>query len=251
MTQRDPAGPAPLQRGLQLFSAILRDGASRVLREQARELDIPLSTAYRLVAALCRDGLVARAGRGFYGPGLELAELLRRVDRRAILAAATRPHLRRLARRLRLTAHLGVLEDEMVTYLLKEQGGGPPVFTQVGCQLEAYCSAIGKVLLAHLPAAERDRYVGAGPFVALTPRTITDPTLLHRELTAVAEAGYAVDDEEVTEQLRCIAVPLHDRRHRVVAAISASRIEAGGGRTADAMVLDAVRDCVERIERQL
>ena len=72
-----------------------------------------------------------------------------------------------LAKRTGLTVHLGVFEGDMVTYLVKA-AGVTDVLTQEGMQLEAYCSGIGKVLLAFLPLDEREQYLAGGPFVRLT-----------------------------------------------------------------------------------
>ena len=137
-----------------------------------------------MVAAFERGGLVVRGERGRYGAGLGLAELsalYRQAGR--FLARAGRPELRRLAREMKRTAHLGVLEaDAMVTYLVKEAAGNMPIFTREMLQLEAYCTGVGKVLLAHLDDSAREIYLAGGPFVSLTDNTLTDPGLLRAEL---------------------------------------------------------------------
>jgi DNA-binding IclR family transcriptional regulator len=119
----------------------------------------------------------------------------------------------------------------MVTYRLKTGRGAKNLFTRTGLQLEAYCSGIGKVLLAHLPAAERRAYLAAGPFVALTPNTITDPAVLASTLDEVRAQGFASDDGEIVEDLVCLAVPIRAPDGRVPAAISVSR-QAGRRPTA-------------------
>jgi DNA-binding IclR family transcriptional regulator len=85
------------------------------------------------------------------------------------------------------------------------------------------------VLLAALPAREREAYVASGPFPALTARTITDPAALRAELEKVREQGYAVDDEEIAAGLHCIAVPVRAPDGRVLAAISASGVSKLAG----------------------
>src|SRR5690606_3592173 len=111
-------------------------------------------------------------------------------------------------RRFQRTVHLAVFEADMVTYLAKEDGGRNSVLTIEGTQLEAYCSGLGKVLLAYLPEPERERYLADGPFVRLTPNTIIEPDELRRELAHIRTRGYAIDDGEVQPNLRCVAVPL-------------------------------------------
>ncbi|MFA5121967.1 IclR family transcriptional regulator [Zavarzinia sp.] len=243
-------GSQAVDRALALFALVLKDRGRSSLAVLAARLDLPLSTAHRMVAAFVRQGLLMRGARGHYVAGMALVEAV--PDRRSALIQASRPLLRRLARAEKRTAHLGILEADMVTYLVKEQGGGPPVFTREMMQLEAYCTGIGKVLLAGLDAPLRERYLAAGPFVPLTPTTLTDPAALRAELAAVARQGHAVDDAEMAENVRCLAVPVHDGTGRVIAAISLSRTggEASGSDDA-APLLAAMTDCVAGIEARL
>jgi DNA-binding IclR family transcriptional regulator len=226
-----------------LLHLVLADGGRTPLRELAERLGLPLSTAYRLLTAYRRVGLVGAVARGRYAAGLELVDLAARADRHAILAGAARPALRRLARQLRQTVHLGILEADMVTYLVKEHGGGPKLFSRAGMQLEAYCSGVGKMLLASLPKEERDRYLAAGPFIALTPRTMTDPDALRDALVVIRRQGYAIDNEEVVDGLRCLAAPVRRRSGDVEAAVSVSRAATPGERTAEGETLEALRAC--------
>ena len=134
------------------------------------------------------------------------------------------PLLHRLAARARSVVQLGTLEGDMVTYRLKTGRGAGALFTRTDMQLEAYCSGIGKALLAHLPLAEREAYLGAGPFVALTPCTITDRSQLRDELERVRAQGFALDRGEIAEDLYCVAVPITVPSRGVIAAISISRL---------------------------
>lgn len=212
------AGTQALDRALALFVQVLKDRGRTPLSKLAEESGLPVSTAHRLVAAFERQRLVTRSARGHYVAGMGLAELV--PDRRQALIGAARPLLRRLARQEKRTAHLGILEAEMVTYLVKEAGGPGKVFTREMMQLEAYCTGIGKVLLAGLDRTAQDRYLAGGPFPRLTESTLTEPADLRAAIDAIAARGYAVDDAEMAEGLHCIAVPLHDPRGRTFAAIS-------------------------------
>jgi DNA-binding IclR family transcriptional regulator len=202
-----PYGTGALDRGLQLFQAIACDGRDRSLAEIAAELGLPDSSARRMVTLLIKRGLVARVAPGRFAAGPALLAL---PEPRRIVADIARPCMRRLARSLGATVHLGLLEDDMVTYIAKVHGGGPPVLTREGMQLEAYCSAIGRVLLALLPERVVRAYLSSAPFVALTSRTETDPERIGHLLESVRSQGHAVEQEEVMEGLFCTAVPLPD-----------------------------------------
>lgn len=212
---------AALERGLALLAAVARDQARRSALDIGQDLGLPIATTHRLVATLAKAGYVHRVRRGHYVAGPALLAISEAVSARAAAAEVARPVLARLARRTGLTAHLGCLESNMVTYLIKE-GSEPDVFTREGIQLEAYCSGIGKVLLAHLPEKDQAEYLASAPFIALTPRTITEPEALRQTFGRAREEGYAVDDEEVVSGLTCLAVPVPAASGAVTFAISVS-----------------------------
>jgi len=215
---------AALHRTLAMLEAVIADGGASSIAALAREAGMPVATAHRQVATLVAAGYLARSAAGAHLPGPKLLGLVHRLDEKQMIARAAAPILHGLALRLGSIAQLGTLENDMVTYRLKTGRGAARLFTRTGLQLEAYCSGIGKVLLAHLPPAERAAYLAAGPFVALTTLTITDPVVLGETLDAIRTCGFASDDGEIAEDLACLAVPIHAPDGRVPAAISVSRL---------------------------
>ncbi|WP_424543324.1 IclR family transcriptional regulator domain-containing protein [Sphingopyxis granuli] len=151
---------------------------------------------------------------------------------RPALAAGLRRPLARLAAQFGAYAHAGILEDSMVTYIVKERGDAAELFTAERMQLEAYCSAIGKILLAALPEPALAAYLAGGPLIALTPNTITDAAVLRDELATIRRTGIAYDRHEIRNDLFCIAVPLPPEDGRIEGAISLSFL----GRTPDPAV---------------
>jgi DNA-binding IclR family transcriptional regulator len=189
----------------------------------AAECGLTIATAHRLLATLETLGAVIHTRPGEYRIGLELVELAGHATRDTLLVAAAEPVMRAITRGLGHTAHIGVLDEEcMVSYIAKAGRAHEDVPTRIGSQLEAYCSGLGKVLLAAMPQQVQDNYIADGPFVALTRNTITQPEALQQELELVARQGYAVDDGEIFDHLRCIAVPIHGRHGQIIAAISTS-----------------------------
>jgi DNA-binding IclR family transcriptional regulator len=244
-----PSGNASLEKGLDLFSLISEDRGKTQLSQLASELEIPRSTLYRMVGVLERAGLVTRLARGRYDVGMKLAEHLEGISIKSQMARIAQPVLRELAVTSGATAHLGMLEDDMVTYLVKETAPAatPAPLTCAGGQLEAYCSGIGKVLLANLPEAARHKYLENGPFVAMTSRTITDPAALKLALRHVRDRQHAIDDGEVTDDLYCLAVPVRDRFEDVTAAISLAYPRSTRSIFRDQDALARLRACAEDI----
>lgn len=189
----------------------------------AKRCGLSIATTHRLLSTLEGLGAVIHAAPGEYRIGTTLFRLTDGSSRDKVFAAASEVNLRHICKNICETAHFGILDsDFMVTYLAKaaRHEQFPP--TVIGSQLEAYCSGLGKVLLAALPDEQRANYLSEGPFVALTSRTITDPNCLMKELNLIAIRGYAVDDCEMFEALRCVAVPVMDASGKIVAALSAS-----------------------------
>lgn len=214
---------ASLARALDMLEALVCHPEHQTVAEAAGRLGIPVATGHRYVATLMADGFLARVGNGRYVAGSRLLAMSYHVDEKQLIANAAAPVLHELAERLGSVVQLGTLDGEMVTYRIKTGRGAQDLFTRVGMQLEAYCSGIGKVLLAHLSCADRDAYLANGPFVPLTSRTIATAEGLSEELERVRSNGFATDEGEIADDLACLAIPIWSATGRVVAAISVSR----------------------------
>lgn len=234
-----------LQRTLAMLDAIIADGGTRSVSAIAREIGMPIATAHRQVATLVAERYLAPTSGGRHIAGARLLGLLHRLDEKQLITNVAAPILHDLASQMRSIVQLGTFENDMVTYRIKTGQGAADLFTKVGMQLEAYCSGIGKVLLAHLPPEQLRAYLATGPFVPLTDKTITEPARLALELEQVQTQGFAVDNGEIAEGLYCIAAPIRMADGRIPAAISISRTTAqiDPEREADVqrMLLDAAR----------
>lgn len=208
------SGAQTFDRGLTLLKAIVDDDGQTAVSLLAAQLGLALPGVRRMTAVLERHGLITRIAHGRYAAGPQWLAMAGRATPERRLIEQCRPLLRRLAAASGATAHLGVFEGEMVTYLAKEGSGG--LFTREGGQLEAYCTGIGKALLAQLPPDRLEAYL-RGTFIRLTPYTLTDPALLRAEIERTRSRGYALDDREMDENVACVAVPLPGNR---AAAIS-------------------------------
>jgi len=218
-----------MERAFELLQEIVRVGERRSITSLAADIGMPPSTAHRVAATLERGGFILRLRRGHYLPGPALWGLAHRGILNRTLTAVGSSVIKELAKTTTCTAHLGVLENGMVTYLVKAGRERSKIFTREGTQLEAYCTGIGKVLLASLPRPDLEEYLRQGPFIALTPNTLTEPHALCAALDAVRSRGYAIDDAEMDTNLRCLAVPVRDSQQLTLAALSISTRRARVG----------------------
>jgi IclR family acetate operon transcriptional repressor len=136
------------------------------------------------------------------------------------LVHRARPFLEDLAERTDETVNLGVFDGDSVVYVDQIAGTRAIVSASwVGRRTPLHCTSNGKVLLAHLPDADRERALAA-PLEPRTKRTITDPDVLRAQLLEVRVRGYAQTLEELEEGLNAIAAPVHDASGDVIAAVS-------------------------------
>ena len=212
-----------VDRAFSLLACIARRGGSESLPTIAAQCGLSVATTHRLLATMESLGAVIHTSPGKYRIGMGVVELGRHASLDGLLAAAGEASLRRITQTITPTAHLGVLDSEfMVTYLGKSTMRGHPLPTRIGSKLEAYCSGLGKVLLAALPQTQIDAFLAEGPFIALTERTIIETGPLANELLKVRAQGFAIDDCELFDDLRCVAVPIRDANGHTVAALSGS-----------------------------
>ncbi len=206
---------------LELFGA---DHPERSLCEVARLLGVPKSTAHALLQTLCEIGLLRQTANRRYRLGWRILALSHKLLSTTDFRKEARPVMEELAARLGETVHLATLEEDRVVYVDKVRGkhGAQVSITEVGVELPAHCSAVGKVLLAFRPWLEVERFVTKKGLVAFTRNTITDLDRLRQELEVVRARGWAYDLEEAMEGLCCVAAPIRDYTGSVVAAMSLS-----------------------------
>ena len=188
------------------------------------------STAYRLLEVMRRHHLLMLdEATGVYRIGIRLFELGAIALEGCGFDKYARPALEELARRTGETAHVCVLHESEIVHIAKvESSFALRTAVAVGGRHPAYCTSVGKAILAYLPAEAVAAYLGETELKPLTGKTIVSPAALSAQLRRVAQQGYAVDDEETQDGVRGVAAPIRDYGNSVVAAITitgpASRI---------------------------
>lgn len=205
-----------------LLLKILAAGAVEKRLADFSEAGLHKSTAFRLLEALRRHRLVAvDESTGRYRLGLGLFELGMAAVSRLDVGQCAPPFLEALARETGETASLGIFENPEVVHILRVESANPLRLPALaGRRSPAYCTGIGKAILAHLESAELERYLRAVTLKPRTPRTITDRDQLRADLKRVRSRGYSLDDEEIFPGLRCVAAPVFGLDGRVVAGVS-------------------------------
>ena len=208
-------------KALELLSVFSFREPRLSLADLATRTGIPRATAFRLLSTLEQSGFLAK-DHGAYQLGIKCFVLGNIVAGGLDLRETAHPHLVALRDATRETTQLAILDHWQVVYLDRILGPFPTGFmrSRAGAILPAYCTGLGKALLAYRPEAEVAAWAATQKFAALTPRTITSAKRLLKELRIVHERGYAVDDQEREKGVRCLAAPVRNHTGDVVAAIS-------------------------------
>lgn len=193
------------------------------ISDLARRIGLAKSTVHRLASSLVEEGMLEQAEKeGKYRLGLALFELGALVRRKMDVTAEARHHLKALSERSGETVQLAVLEQTAALYInVIESQRALRMSYQVGTRAPLHCTAVGKVLLAHANPQVFDSILRNG-LSPLTEATIRQAQDLRRELGAVVQRGYAVEEEEAEPGLRGVAAPVRDFSGDVVAAIGIS-----------------------------
>jgi len=223
-TDSSPYKVQVLDRSLAIIDALAnaRDDAS--LAELAEKVKLHKSTVHRLTSILERHGILERDARsGRYRLGLRLFELGNIAMGRFNIRDRAHPHLERLLYEVDETVHLCALDAGEVLYLDKmEPARSVRMASRIGRRNPVHCTSVGKAILAFLPESEADDILRQHGLKRLTPKTMTTPAELKADLKLIRDRGYAIDNEENEEGVRCIGAPVLDHSGRPIAAISIS-----------------------------
>ncbi len=221
MRDGNQPGVQSVARALSILELLADGGGELGVSELGRRLGVHKATASRLLSTLADRGLVERnPGTDKYRLGFGLIHLAGAVMAGVGLVREARPILEDLAERTRETVNLAVLDGHRVMHLDQVAGTRSIVSASwVGRRTPYHCTSNGKVLLAFLDEAERERLLGL-PLERLTANTIVDPGVLRTQLVEVRARGYAQAVEELEEGLNAVAAPVRRADGEVIGAVS-------------------------------
>ena len=210
-----------IERAVAILNAFSAEEPEFGVTDLAARLDLHKSTVHRFLVNLEAAGLVERDRRtSRYRLGLRIFELGGLVLQQMNLWDEALPFLEGLVSDTGETGHLAVLDGGEAVYIERvEARRALRIPSAIGRGYPAHATSLGKVLLANLDRESAMALVEERGLHRCTPRTITDPDALWRELDKVRAEGYAVDDEEYEEGLRCIGAPIVGHTGQIVAAL--------------------------------
>ncbi len=213
---------ASLEKGMRVLE-LLADHQRMTVTEVARTLGLNRASSHRFLAHLADLGYVVKDQDNHYMLSLKLLELGQKAANRFEIRSVARSFMHELFMEFRETVNLGYFNGLDILHLDKiDSVEILRIDTPLGSRAPAYCTALGKAVLAQLSGPELDVYLDHVPLERQGPNTIVDRERLKEELADVGRHGYALDDEELSPGLRCIAAPVFDHTGRSFYAISVS-----------------------------
>ena len=220
----EPRYSQSLERGLAILEAFTPERPVLGIADIADTLGMSRSTTHRYVTTLLALGYLDQGAKRKYRLGLRVTDL----GMSALNSTGLREHahadLLELARRAGYTTSLAVLDGGEIFYIdqahgIRRRQSADGVDIGLGSSLPAYCTALGKVLLAYLPERERGELLSAVTLQRRGPNTITSKSKLREELAQVRDEGFAVEDEELAAGRIAISAPVLDEAGEIAAAI--------------------------------
>ena len=212
-----------VDKTLSVLEAISQNAKGLSLADVVKIVGIPKTTAFRILEILStREYVTWNHDNERYYIGIKALEIgLSGLIGQDIVDVSI-PYLQELSTTVGETSFLAVYNNGDVVYLYKAEGTGSIQTTaRLGTRRPAYCTALGKVILAHLPIEETDR-VFEKKLEKFTGKTIVDRIKLYEEFANIRSNGFSVDDEGIEYGLYCLAVPIYNFTGNVIAAISVS-----------------------------
>jgi DNA-binding IclR family transcriptional regulator len=211
-------------RGCNILRCISRERRHFKISELARQLQLDRSTTYRILLSLESCGFVEKDERtGEYSLGMTAFEIGNAFLSQMDFIKISKPIMADLALKVQETVHLAVLSDTEIVYVDKSDSPRTlGVMSKIGQRAPVYCTALGKVLLAHQSEDDQLRISKEVKMRAFTENTITSRERLMEELREIRQQGYSFDRREYEEEVECIAAPIRDHLGNVIAALSIS-----------------------------
>src|ERR1700720_3408017 len=224
---REPRYSQSLERGLAILSCFTPKRPVLGIADIADELGMSRSTTHRYVITLVALGYLEQGASRKYRLGLRVTDLGMSALNSTGLREHAHPYLEELRQRTSYTTSLGVLDATDVLYVdrvssFRRGQGRNDLNLHTGSRVPAYCTAMGKLLLANLPEGEQRELIAQMKLTKRGPNTITSKKTLRDELDEIEAAGFAVNDQEFAAELYAIAAPVRNEAREVVAAVNLS-----------------------------
>src|ERR1700719_2708472 len=219
----DPNFMTSLARGLIVIQAFTQQSPQMTISQLSIKTGLSRAAVRRCLYTLTKLGFAAAEDGSRSSLRPRMLTLSHTYTTSNTLSSAAQPILERMSAALRESFSVATLDGEDIVYIARTQVNRVmAVDLHIGSRLPAYCTSMGRILLAYLPAEQLEQYLAKVNLVPHTTRTITSVEKLRLALRNIRRNGYAICDQEYEVGLRSIAVPVYSSSGRVVATLNLS-----------------------------
>ncbi|HZL27287.1 MAG TPA: IclR family transcriptional regulator C-terminal domain-containing protein [Acidobacteriaceae bacterium] len=219
----DPNFMASLARGLLVIQAFTPQTPQMTISQISVRTGLSRAAVRRCLYTLSKLGFAGAEDGQRYSLRPKMLTLANTYTATSTLASAAQPILERMSAALGESFSVATLDGEDIVYIARTTVTRVmSVDLHIGSRLPAFCTSMGRVLLAYLPQDQLEQYLQRATFTQYTPRTMTSPDKLRLALRNVRRNGYALCDQELEIGLRSLAVPVYAPNGRVVATVNLS-----------------------------
>ncbi len=210
-----------LEKAISILDLISNSKDKYTLTEICEILELPKATVFTTMSTLEYYHIVQKSNDGRFQIGPKMFQLGMAYASDSSIVELAKPYMKRLMEKTGYTVHLGILHENQVMYIAKEESDNFIKFsTYPGLKTEVHLSGLGKAITAYLSEDEIDNIIKNVGLKEATPNTITTVNEFKKSLEAVRKSGYAIEDEEGEIGVRCVAAPILNARYITPTAIS-------------------------------
>lgn len=241
-------------RALSMLEMVAESNNGLSNSDLSRRLKIPKSSASYILRVLEKRDYLQRETGGKYRLGLKLLSLTGGAITHLDLREVAKPFLSDFLKKSRLPeVHLAVLDNGRAVYIekIEDEKSFIRMDIWVGHRLPVHTTAIGKILVSFLPEDEILQILELRGMERKTKKSITNPQKFLREAERVRKYGFAVDDEENAESVRCIAAPIYDSKGKIIAALGTSSVVMHIDETHLPKIVELITESAAKVSRQM
>ncbi len=212
-----------IRKAIKILEILSQNEEGVRVTQLSRSMNLPKSSIHQILSTLKEARFVEQDSESKrYRLGLRIFELGNIFQSQLEIRKIAHPYLYNLSKKINETAYLVLLEDDTIVYVDCVESTARlrahPIF---GIKVPLHCTSLGKAIMAFLPEEKIDEIISKG-LERFTKNTITDPGKLKEELKKIKNKGYAIDNMEHEEGIKCVGAPIRNHRGEVFAAISLS-----------------------------
>lgn len=225
MNNREESSVQAVSRALSILEELAKEQKGCGVTQLAHLTDLHKSTVHRLLSTLMARGYISKdANSDRYCLGMKILYLGSSILDRMDVRLVAKPYIETLSQKVKEVVHLAILDNTEVVYIDKVESPENTIrmYSQIGKRAPVHCTGVGKVFLAWMPESESEAILRSVDMRAYTQNTITNIEDMKRHLEEIRKKGYAMDEIEHEDGVRCVAAPIFDMHRNVIAAISIS-----------------------------